>query len=62
MSQKGHSRPKWTVSAMSGLPPAVTELQTSLVVRFVPKGECQLLSFHERVNRHGTATSVRSKT
>jgi hypothetical protein len=37
MSEMGHSRPKWAVRAMSGLPPVATELRTSMVVRFVPK-------------------------
>jgi hypothetical protein len=32
----GHSRPKWAVCTMSGLPPLATELRTSLVVRLVP--------------------------
>jgi hypothetical protein len=36
MTGWGHSRPKWRVPAMSGLPPIATELRTSLVVRFVP--------------------------
>jgi hypothetical protein len=36
MSGWGHSRPKWAVYAMSGLPPLATELRTSLLVRFVP--------------------------
>jgi hypothetical protein len=35
MSLLGHSRPKWTVYGMSGLPSIATEL-TSLEVRFVP--------------------------
>jgi hypothetical protein len=35
----GHSRPKWAVRAMSGLPLIATELRTSLVVRSVPKAE-----------------------
>ena len=39
MSQLGHSRPKWTVRDMSGLPPIATELPTSLEVRFVPQAE-----------------------
>ena len=33
----GHSRPRWSVRAMSGLPPLATELRTSLVVRFAPR-------------------------
>ena len=38
-SALGHSRPKWAVLAMSGLPPLATELRTSLEVRLVPKPE-----------------------
>jgi hypothetical protein len=38
-----HSRPKWAVGAMSGLPPIATELQTSPEVRFVPNAEVAAL-------------------
>jgi hypothetical protein len=36
MSELGQSLPYRVFLAMSGLPPAATELRTSLVVRFVP--------------------------
>jgi len=39
MSLMGQSLPNRTVRATSGLPPLATELRTSLVVRFVPKGD-----------------------
>jgi hypothetical protein len=39
MSVLGHSRPNWPVRAMSGFPPLATDLQTSVVVRFVPTGD-----------------------
>jgi hypothetical protein len=32
----GHSRPKWSVHAMSGLPPLATALRTFLIGSFVP--------------------------
>jgi hypothetical protein len=33
---KGHSRPNWTIRAMSAFLPLATELLTLLEVRFVP--------------------------
>jgi hypothetical protein len=36
MTEMGHSRPNWTVRAMSAFLPLATELRTSLEVRFVP--------------------------
>ena len=46
MSLWGHSRPKWSVRAMSGLPPLATELRTSLVVRFVPNPDTTRYGYH----------------
>src|SRR5207244_7006491 len=37
LSAMGHSRPNWTVCAMSGLPPVATELRTSRIGSFVPQ-------------------------
>ena len=44
-----HSRPKWAVRTMSGLPPIATVLRTSLVVRFVPKHKVAALQPAARV-------------
>jgi len=38
-SELGQSLPKWGVRATSAFPPVATELRTSQVVRFVPKGD-----------------------
>lgn len=43
LPSSGHSRRKWAVRAMFGLPPMATELRTSLAVRFVPSTDMTLI-------------------